>query len=493
MRRPLRLYAPACLAVLSAFLLTGCHQPKAWAPVPNTPAIDPKDDFTLTWDSTKQDANGLPLNPYWGLEKTKQELPPRKQGDHPYPCEPDPYSSQCTENKNLVKDGPEFPNWVICKVGNLGADFNGHADWVVGSEQGCVKWEDESFDGDYNFQLFPPDPLHSVLTKNNDEFIGLEFDSGETIANVQSKFWLDLREEVGRENNDTQPHQAQIAAILNPKHPDRNPRAAVAGLVGLDCEHGCKSEVHPVFAFAIETNPDPDDNTWELFVRNWGDEGYCSHFRHLVDFPNNQVSVLLFDDPTSQGMEVIPGSAQMFVTEGVQVAFPTVSYWGGRGPVITFTMPPPEQAALVELEIHLKWSKLAGTSCGGAARTMEATPLHPAQPQSAEEFLRKAKKEGPGGAPRVTALAAAKPAPKMVAIQTPQEIRVEAFTPPTKPAAPVRRAVLSTDTAQAARNIEDIRQLCSDYKNHLPLFQGQDLSAQLCDETALRKAAQKSK
>ena len=70
---------------------------------------------------------------------------------------------------------------------------------------------------------------------------------------------------------------------------------------------------------------------------------------------------------------------------------------------------------------------------------------------------------------------------------------MEAFTPPTKPAAPVRRAVLSTDTAQAARNIEDIRQLCSDYKNHLPLFQGQDLSAQLCDETALRKAAQKSK
>ena len=59
--------------------------------------------------------------------------------------------------------------------------------------------------------------------------------------------------------------------------------AIVVGLAGLDCEHGCGTELHPVYGLAIRVNDDPSDDTWAIFVRNWGNEGYCSQEQHLLD------------------------------------------------------------------------------------------------------------------------------------------------------------------------------------------------------------------
>jgi hypothetical protein len=324
------LISPLFLYALCVSTNVACHRPHAWQPVPSAPSIQqPKEDFTLVWD--KEDANGGPLDPYWGLEKIQNEIPPREQGQHPYPCEPDPYAKQCTENKNIVKDAPQFPNSVICKIGNLTAPFDGHADWIVATQQGCVDWEGHTPDDDYNFRLFPPDPKRSGLTKNNGQIIGLEFDFAETLVNAELPLWTELRQQVELEDNGQQSRQAEIGKLLNPGNPAVNPRAAMVGVFGLDCEHGCKSEVHPVLAFAVETNPDPNDNTWLLFVRNWGTGGYCSSYRHLVNFPNNQLSILLVDDPGSGGATLIPGMNKMFATPGSNIAFPTVSYWPGRG------------------------------------------------------------------------------------------------------------------------------------------------------------------
>ena len=80
-------------------------------------------------------------------------------------------------------DPPQFPNSVICKVGNPWVKINGHADWIVATQHGCANWEDQSADGDIIFGLFPPDRYRSILTKNNSQFVGLEFDYYETIVN----------------------------------------------------------------------------------------------------------------------------------------------------------------------------------------------------------------------------------------------------------------------------------------------------------------------
>jgi hypothetical protein len=65
--------------------------------------------------------------------------------------------------------------------------------------------------------------------------------------------------------------------------------ALITGLFGIDGEHGEKSELHPVYAFAsnlcargqikngwCDAANDPGDDPWLMFVRNRGDEGFCS-------------------------------------------------------------------------------------------------------------------------------------------------------------------------------------------------------------------------
>ena len=55
-----------------------------------------------------------------------------------------------------------------------------------------------------------------------------------------------------------------------------NKGAVVAGLIGLDSEHGAYSELHPTYAMAIHTDSSVTDDQWAFFARNWGDEGFCS-------------------------------------------------------------------------------------------------------------------------------------------------------------------------------------------------------------------------
>src|SRR5436309_1962822 len=60
--------------------------------------------------------------------------------------------------------------------------------------------------------------------------------------------------------------------------------AVVMGLMGLDDVHGGDSELHPVHVLAIREaeTPDPGNDAWAFFARNWGDEGECSSRQHYV-------------------------------------------------------------------------------------------------------------------------------------------------------------------------------------------------------------------
>jgi hypothetical protein len=68
----------------------------------------------------------------------------------------------------------------------------------------------------------------------------------------------------------------------------------------LDCEHDCRSEVHPVDGFAVEASDHADDNVWVMFVRNWGNEGFCSQFDHQMHFADNKITLMLPGHPKAR-------------------------------------------------------------------------------------------------------------------------------------------------------------------------------------------------
>ena len=40
--------------------------------------------------------------------------------------------------------------------------------------------------------------------------------------------------------------------------------------------------MHPVHAMAIRVQDNPSDEVWAIFVRNWGNEGFCSDGQHFL-------------------------------------------------------------------------------------------------------------------------------------------------------------------------------------------------------------------
>jgi hypothetical protein len=131
-------------------------------------------------------------------------------------------------------------------------------------------------------------------------------------------------------------------------------KAIMTGLFGVDCEHdGCKSELHPVYAMAANVHDDPTDDLWAMFVRNWGDEGYCS--RH--DWPA-EFTTYTFRIPWRQGMQSVEvlwgiGRSQFEGTGGT--SGPTIVWTPGQGIDVTFTLPPPSEKPLIDGELHLRW------------------------------------------------------------------------------------------------------------------------------------------
>jgi hypothetical protein len=72
-----------------------------------------------------------------------------------------------------------------------------------------------------------------------------------------------------------QAHQNGAAASVHGNY------AVVSGLVGLDCQHGCKTELHPVYAIAIKESTDPSNSeTYAILARTSGGEGVCGEHQH---------------------------------------------------------------------------------------------------------------------------------------------------------------------------------------------------------------------
>ena len=128
----------------------------------------------------------------------------------------------------------------------------------------------------------------------------------------------------------------------------------MTGLFGVDFEHGGgKSELHPVYAMAVNVSDDPADNVWAIFVRNTGNEGYCSH----RDWPAEFTSYT-FRLPWREGMrevEVLRGPNQSQFGGTVGTSGPAIVWARDHGVDVTFTLTPPSQTPLIEGELHLRW------------------------------------------------------------------------------------------------------------------------------------------
>ena len=332
------------------FFLTGCpHTPPlpVWPPVGTSGS--PDKPFNVVWKYS--DLNGLPLNPDWGTQvPTTSQLPPPSA---PKECEREPNLKPACTDQDAVKDAATLPNLAICSV-ILESKIHGHANWMPAEYVGGIAWWNLADDWDYNFAIVPIDyagltSFNNTITPSDKplKFIEAEFDSDETAARFVTPWWTKFRETAAHLDND-----ATHALLAGDK--SRVPLAVVVGLFGLDCEHDCRSEIHPVYGLAVETSDRADDNTWVMFVRNWGNEGFCSQYDHQMHFTDNKITMML--PRISKGTASVDVQQTEFaVTDGSGVPFPSIEHVTEEGTKITFTLPPPEKHALAELVLHLKW------------------------------------------------------------------------------------------------------------------------------------------
>jgi len=264
-----------CKNVGDAYVvLTIVHHPQPIA----TPSPLPLD---LEFDTF--DDNGLAKNASWFYQATSA---PKNVADL---C-PNKSAAQCT-NQNPGYDGPNFLKTVVpglCTETSLGSPSTwdkayskqGHTNWSSATFEGKIYFEDHSgTDDDYDMWLNPTASSNVPLTLENSMNLHgwnaygahVEFDSDETIDHFKTDWWTKWHNAV--DNNISEAHRMVDGSD-----------AVVVGLVGVDCVHDCVSEIHPAYAVAMRVPDHPAGvDRWALFVRNSGDEGFCSQDEHVLE------------------------------------------------------------------------------------------------------------------------------------------------------------------------------------------------------------------
>jgi hypothetical protein len=353
--------SPAAV-LFAALFLCACPK-KEWRYAP-PPAPAPTEDFDAQFDRTHLDPNGAARNIDWH---------PQLSGRIPNPdtCnDGQPYTPACTQNKPF-QDQPDGINQAFCFIGKAASGspiqpFFGHADWMVAQFNGTIGWF--NFGDDFDYDLFlipatdqlPPAPpalvnAHGLTTNNNHvadntnnpPYIEMEFNSDETDTAFTQGFWNDFRTSGEAVNA-----AALIAQVL---HPDPKTLAcgSAVGLFGLDCDHGCRSELHPIYGLAIQRTEAPDDNQWSIMARNWGTGGYCSQYND--ELAETSLSLLL---PYTSSQPPTKVEVKDFVSAAndstAKLGCPTVYFQDGQT-IVNLTLPSPEKQPLAAFSLTIQW------------------------------------------------------------------------------------------------------------------------------------------
>ena len=292
------------------------------------------------------DPNDFPLNPKWGW----QQLHPGALPNADTQCFtlPGIFANAACTTQSPSLDNPSGWNAAWCAVGAQHS-IHGHVNWMPATWQGTISWDGHSSPGtddDYNINLVPP--AGEGLTASSEGHIHTEFDLDETIDHFRTPWWQSFHDAVDKDD-------ASARAMIDGKF------AIIAGLAGLDCEHGCATELHPVYEIAIYVNDDPLDDTWAIFVRNWGDEGYCSQDDHPLD-----TAGLTFFIPRAAASAVKLNTASTFLTNSSDASGPSVTLVAGQGAMVAFGLPDPGKKARINGELHLQWTTTPGYWFGGS-------------------------------------------------------------------------------------------------------------------------------
>jgi hypothetical protein len=132
-------------------------------------------------------------------------------------------------------------------------------------------------------------------------------------------------------------------------------QAIETGLVGLDCEHGCYTEVHPIMGLSVQaTSSVAGEDEWALFARNWGNEGYCSQDLHYLDLFNSTYVVMLPWKAGATGGTVDLANSK-FLTDQSAAVNPTVTFIPNVGVKVAIPLQAPESQHSVDGQLFIKW------------------------------------------------------------------------------------------------------------------------------------------
>ena len=295
--------------------------------------------LNLYWDDI--DENGMAFNPLWGYQLTRPYHGPDYYPDIP----------TMMPKPSFGMAGGWMP-WKGLTTQQTYTDYGWwgcgpHINWKIPvTYEGFLKWSSHSAPGtddDYNFYLFTR--RGGGATTHGDVRGGImtEFDSDETIDHFHTPWWDEFHNAV--DHNDAKAH-----SMVDQKY------TIVSGVMGLDMVHDGYSEVHPVWAMAALVKNDPNDDMWAMFVRSWGNEGYCGTDQHCIVLPKEgDQHVYRFRLPWR------PGAQSVTWSHGPKEFLGNVD-WGlditpipNQGVIVSFYMPGHDKRPRINGSLHLQW------------------------------------------------------------------------------------------------------------------------------------------
>ncbi len=440
------------------------------------------------------DPNLFPFNPDWTSYLNHHQAPFALEDCGQFiHSQFDTHFPRCTSQPVSFDDASGFAG-EVCELGrDPEAAFHGHVNYEPATYEGKLYFFEKSgvgTDDEYSLDLVPSKP-DGVTRYNNaapppgataPNAIHIEFDTDETVDHYDDNPWWSG-------------FHSKVDDDLPFRFIDGN-LAEVTGLAGIDTVHSASAELHPVYAIAIQTftgspGSQPGADQWAFFVRNSGNEGYCSSDQHRlpagpitvrIPWPAGATGVSLpsadvhwSGNGSDIAASVIPGYGVLlkfqlppFQSQHPFSAF-TPMYWGTANFVWTY----PPGVAPANAAIAGRWS-----SSRAADRRVRAAPLFAHARRSQQRADAEVDVE-----PLVARLFARLPARKRrrALAMLPRSTghlphtrrgRIRIVAPSTALLAPPGRFVRPrVALAVRKRDTAELRALCWAYSNHIPGFQ----------------------